>query len=102
MDLFLDFFCEFFGSIFSAFFLPDPDKSENKKKKIALIIFGFFSIIMLAVLGTGIYLIYDQTGILGSHQNLGKILTIVSGSYLGLLIVAKILSVIIRNFKKNK
>ena len=101
MELFLDFFCEFFGSIFSAFVLPDPDKIENKKKKIASIIFGVFSIIMLAVLGTGIYLIYDQNGILGSHQNLGKILTIVSGSYLGLLIVVKAVSVIIRKIKKQ-
>ncbi len=101
MELFLDFFCEFFGSIFSAFVLPDPDKTENKKKMIAAIIFGVFSIIMLAVLGTGLYLMYVRDGVFGSHQNFGKILTIVSGSYLGLLIVVKAVSVIIRKIKKQ-
>ena len=101
MELILEFFVEFFGSILSAFVLPDPDKTDSKKKKVATIIFGVFSVIMLAVLGTGIYLFLDNNGIFGSHQKLGKILTVVSGSYICLLIVAKIGSVIIRKCAKQ-
>ena len=99
MELIITFIIDIMDVFVAVFTEPGIDK--NGKKKLAAIIIIVLTIVMLIMMTLGIFFRFSADSINESQQETGNTLMIISGSYLGLLIVAKIVSVIIRNFKKN-
>ena len=99
MELIITFIIDIIDVFFSVFTEPGIDKSG--KKKLAAIIIIVLTIVMLIMMTLGIFFRFSADSINEAQQKTGSILMIIGGSYLGVLIVAKIVSVIIKKSKKQ-